>query len=90
MSIIYIAVECILQKYNVVATMKEVLSSMLSDSETSTAKPVCKAAILKKTKNYFLDQLSLNAGQKYYRMLQGELNAGQRYYRMLCDSFDLH
>ena len=30
---------------------------------------------LKKTKNGFQDQLSLNAGQKYCRMLQGEHSA---------------
>ena len=34
-----------------------------------------KTAILKKTKIGFQDQLSLNAGQKYYRMLQGEHSA---------------
>ena len=32
-------------------------------------------AILKKTKIGFQDQLSLNAGQKYCRMLQGEYSA---------------
>ena len=33
---------------------------------------VCKSATLKTTKIGFQDQLLLNAGQKYYRMLQGE------------------
>ena len=32
-------------------------------------------ATLKETKNYFQDQLSLNAGQKYCWMLQGEHSA---------------
>ena len=32
-------------------------------------------AALKKTENGFQDQLSLNAGQKYCRMLQGEHSA---------------
>ena len=32
-------------------------------------------AILKKTKNWFQDQLSLIAGYKYCRMLQGEHSA---------------
>ena len=36
---------------------------------------LCKAATLKKTKNGFQDQLSLNTGQKYCRMLQGEHSA---------------
>ena len=31
---------------------------------------LCKTATLKKTENWFQDQLSLNAGQKYCRMLQ--------------------
>ena len=31
----------------------------------------------------FQDQLSLNAGKKYCRMLQVLLNAGQKYFRML-------
>ena len=34
-----------------------------------------KTATLKKTKNSFQDQLSLNAGQKYCRMLKGEHSA---------------
>ena len=36
---------------------------------------MCKTATLKKTKIGFQDQLSLNAGQKYCRMLQGEHSA---------------
>ena len=35
----------------------------------------CKTATLKMTENWFQDQLSLNAGQKYCRMLQGEHSA---------------
>ena len=35
----------------------------------------------KRPKIGFQDQLSLNAGQKYWRMLP--FNAGQKYYRML-------
>ena len=37
-----------------------------------TVKPDCKTATLKETKISFQDQLSLNAGQKYCRLLQGE------------------
>ena len=36
---------------------------------------LCKNATLLKTKNAFQDQLSLNAGQKYCRMLQREHSA---------------
>ena len=36
---------------------------------------LCKTAPLKKTKNVFQNQLSLNAGQKYCRMLQREHSA---------------
>ena len=36
---------------------------------------MCKMATLKKTKIGSQDQLSLNAGQKYCRMLQGEHSA---------------
>ena len=36
---------------------------------------LCKTATLKKTRICFQDQLSLNAGQKYCRMLQGEHSA---------------
>ena len=36
---------------------------------------MCKTVTLKKTKNGFQDRLSLNAGQKYCRMLQGEHSA---------------
>ena len=36
---------------------------------------LCKTATLKKTKNGFQDYLSLNAGQKYCRMLQWEHSA---------------
>ena len=36
---------------------------------------LCKLATLKKTKIGFQDQFSLNAGQKYCRMLQGEHSA---------------
>ena len=36
---------------------------------------LCKTATLIKTKNAFQDQLSLNAGQKYCRMLQREHSA---------------
>ena len=34
---------------------------------------MCIAATLKKTENWFQDQLSLNAGQKYCRMLSYRL-----------------
>ena len=36
---------------------------------------LCKTATLKKTEFFFQDQLSLNAGQKYCRMLQEEHSA---------------
>ena len=36
---------------------------------------LCKTVTLKKTKNGFPNQLSLNAGQKYCRMLQREHSA---------------
>ena len=36
---------------------------------------MCKTATLKRLKIGFQDQLSLNAGQKYCRMLQGEHSA---------------
>ena len=36
---------------------------------------MCKTATLKKTKIDFQDQILLNAGQKYCRMLQGEHSA---------------
>ena len=38
-------------------------------------KNLCKTATLKRQKIGFQDQLSLNAGQKYCRMLQGEHSA---------------
>ena len=41
----------------------------------NTVKLTCKMATLKKTKRNFQDQLSLNAGQKYCRMLEGEHSA---------------
>ena len=40
-----------------------------------TVKPVKKATLKKTENNGFQDQLSLNAGQKYRRMLQGEHSA---------------
>ena len=40
-----------------------------------TVKPVYKMATLKKTENWFSRPLSLNAGQKYSRMLQVEHSA---------------
>ena len=36
---------------------------------------LCKTTTLKKSTNWCYDQLSLNAGQKYCRMLQGEHSA---------------
>ena len=41
----------------------------------NTVKPVYKTETLKRPKIGFQDQLSLNAGQKYCRMLQGENSA---------------
>ena len=43
--------------------------SQLCNDLKLVQKNLCKSAILKKTKNCFLDQFSLNAGQKYCRML---------------------
>ena len=39
------------------------------------SKTCLKRSLKKKTKNGFQDRLSLNAGQKYCRMLQGEHSA---------------
>ena len=39
------------------------------------SKTCLKRSLIKKTKIDFQDRLSLNAGQKYYRMLQGEHSA---------------
>ena len=44
------------------------------------SKTLCKRTDIKKTEN---DRLSLNAGQKYCRMLPLKLNAGQKYCKML-------
>ena len=41
---------------------------------------MCKTATLKKTKQVFQDQLLLNAGQKYCRMLQREHSAILSYF----------
>ena len=43
-----------------------------TDTVLNTVKHLCKTATLKKTKIGVQDQLSLNAGQKYCRMLQME------------------
>ena len=45
---------------------------MLGDSENAYSKTCLKRPLIKKTKNGFQDWLSLNAGQKYCRMLQRE------------------
>ena len=47
---------------------------------TKYSKTLCETANLKKTEIGFQDQLLLNAGQKYCRMLQGAF----------CKTFDLH
>ena len=47
-----------------------VLSSHVSGEEFSTVKSVLSGHSKKRPKSSFQDQLSLNAGQKYCRMLQ--------------------
>ena len=42
---------------------------VVSHRIASIVKTACKTATLKKTENWFSDKFSLNAGQKYYRML---------------------
>ena len=56
------------------STKKKTLKSSSRSFWFSTGL-LCKRATLKKTKIGFRDQLSLNAGQKYCRMLQGEHSA---------------
>ena len=50
--------------------MKETLKSYVEYSKTCLKRP-----LKKKTKIGFQDRLSLNAGEKYCRMLQGEHSA---------------
>ena len=52
-----------------------VVTEIISYYFLNTVKPVYKTETLKRPKIGFQDQLSLNAGQKYCRMLQGENSA---------------
>ena len=52
-----------------------------SSSFSKYSKNLCEMANLKRPKSGFQDQLSLNADQKYYRMLQ---------VGVFCNTFDLH
>ena len=49
--------------------------SYFSEMQNNNFQFLCKAASLKNTKIGFKDQLSLNAGQKYCRILQGDHSA---------------
>ena len=59
--------------YNcITAALKALIMTTLDDKYSKTC---LKRSLKKKTKIGFQDRLSLNAGQKYCRMLQGEHSA---------------
>ena len=74
---------------SVLIRIQKVLQRLSADDKSHLAwkelimysKTYVKRPLSKRPKIGFIDQLSLNSGQKYYRMLQGE---------HFCNTFDLH